>query len=116
MAEARLDRVARRDRRNTYNPMSVADLQKLTPTVNWNDYLATAGLTNVNEVVVSMPKYMETLENIFRKSDIEDLKAYMRWTLINKSSGVLTTEIDEVNFDSYSSTLTVCMAQCLLEV
>src|SRR5690606_32917475 len=35
MAEARLDRVQRRDRRNTYNPMPVADLQKLTPTVNW---------------------------------------------------------------------------------
>ncbi len=115
MAEARLDRVARRDRRNTYNPMSVADLQKLTPTVNWNDYLATAGLTNVNEVVVSMPKYMETLESLFKNTNIEDLKAYMRWTLINKSTGVLTTEIDEANFDFYSKTLTGALAQRPIE-
>src|SRR5690606_2547831 len=115
MAEARLDRVARRDRRNTYNPMSVADLQKLTPTVNWNDYLATAGLTNVNEVVVSMPKYMETLESLFKNATIEELKAYMRWTLINKSTGVLTTEIDEANFDFYSKTLTGALAQRPIE-
>ena len=37
MAESRLDRVARRDRRNTYNPMSLRDLQKLTPSINWNN-------------------------------------------------------------------------------
>jgi len=111
MAESRLDRVARRDRRNTYNPMSVADLQKLTPSVNWNNYLNAAGLKNVDQVVVSMPKYMETLESIFKKANIEDIKSYMRWTLINKSTGVLTEEIDEANFDFYSRTMTGAIAQ-----
>src|SRR5690606_36603154 len=99
MAEARLDRVARRDRRNTYNPMPVTDLQKLTPSVNWADYLATAGLKNVDQVVESMPKYMETLESIFKMASIDEIKDDMRWTLINKSTGVLTTEIDEANQD-----------------
>src|SRR5690606_35698243 len=98
MAAARLDRVQRRDRRNTYNPMTVTVLQELTPTVNWENYLAAAGLKNVEEVVVSMPKYMEALENIFKTASVDELKAYMRWTLINKSTGVLTTEIDEANF------------------
>lgn len=115
MAEARLDRVQRRDRRNTYNPMPVADLQKLTPTVNWENYLAAAGLKNVEEVVVSMPKYMETLENIFRTASTDELKAYLRWTLINKSTGVLTSEIDEANFDFYSKTLTGAVAQRPIE-
>jgi len=115
MAEARLDRVARRDRRNTYNPMPVTDLQKLTPSVNWADYLATAGLKNVDQVVVSMPKYMETLESIFKTASIDEIKAYMRWTLINKSTGVLTTEIDEANFDFYSKTLTGAVAQRPIE-
>lgn len=115
MAEARLDRVQRRDRRNTYNPMPVADLQKLTPTVNWENYLATAGLRNVEEVVVSMPKYMETLENIFKTASTDELKAYLRWTLINKSTGVLTSEIDDANFDFYSKTLTGAVAQRPIE-
>ncbi len=115
MAEARLDRVERRDRRKTYNPMAVAELQKLTPTVNWNNYLTTAGLKNVDQVVVSMPKYMETLENIFKTANIEELKAYLRWTLINKNTGVLTTAIDEANFDFYSKTLTGAIAQRPIE-
>lgn len=115
MAEARLDRVERRDRRKTYNPMSVADLQKLTPSVNWSNYLNAAGLKNANEVVVSMPKYMEVLEQIFKTASIEELKSYLRWTLINKNTGVLTTAIDEANFDFYSKTLTGAIAQRPIE-
>lgn len=115
MAEARLDRVARRDRRNTYNPMPVDDLQNLNPSINWNSVLETAGLKNVEEVVVTMPKYMEALETLLKTSSLEDLKAYMRWTLINKSTGVLTTEIDEANFDFYSKTLTGAIAQRPIE-
>ncbi|UUV22810.1 M13 family metallopeptidase [Paenimyroides aestuarii] len=115
MAEARLDRVERRDRRKTYNPMSVAELQKLTPSVNWNNYFNAAGLKNVDNVVVSMPKYMETLENIFKTASIDELKAYLRWTLINKNTGVLTTAIDEANFDFYGKTLTGAIAQRPIE-
>lgn len=115
MAEARLDRVERRDRRKTYNPMSVAELQKLTPSVNWNDYLTAAGLKKVDQVVVSMPKYMETLENIFKTASADELKAYLRWMLINKNTGVLTTAIDEANFDFYSKTLTGAIAQRPIE-
>ena len=115
MAEARLDRVARRDRRNTYNPMSVADLQKLTPSVNWKNYLTNAGLKNVDQVVVSMPKYMEALESIFKTASINEIKAYMRWTLINRSANVLSTEIDEADFDFYGKTLTGALAQRPME-
>ena len=115
MAESRLDRVARRDRRNTYNPMTIKELEKLVPAVNWKEYFKAAGLKDVDQVIVSMPKYMETLQNILSKSSVEDLKAYMRWTLINKSTGVLTEEIDQANWDFYSKTLTGAVAQRPIE-
>ena len=111
MAESRLDRVARRDRRNTYNPMTVAELQKLTPSVDWKAYLASAGLTNVDQVIVSMPNYMKSLDKVFKDSTIDEIKAYLRWTLINKSSSVLTTDIDQASFDFYSKTLQGAVAQ-----
>ena len=38
LSEPTLDRVERRDRRKTYNPMSVADLQKMAPSNNWKTY------------------------------------------------------------------------------
>ena len=111
MARPRLDRVERRDRRKTYNPMTVADLQKLTPSVNWNDYLVGVGIGKIDSLIVSQPKYMTALEGIFKENKVEDWKAYMRWTLINKSTGVLTTDIETANWEFYSKTLTGALKQ-----
>lgn len=111
MARPRLDRVERRDRRKTYNPMTVADLQKLTPSVNWNDYLVGVGIGKIDSLIVSQPKYMTALETIFKENKVEDWKAYMRWTLINKSTGVLTTDIETANWEFYSRTLTGALKQ-----
>ena len=111
MARPRLDRVERRDRRKTYNPMTLADLQKLTPSVNWNDYLVGVGIGKIDSLIVSQPKYMTALETIFKENKVEDWKAYMRWTLINKSTGVLTTDIETANWEFYSRTLTGALKQ-----
>jgi len=105
MAQPRLDRVERRDRRKTYNPMSVADLQKLTPAVDWQKFITTVGIKNLDSVIVSQPKYMTALQTIFSENKVEDWKAYLRWTLINKSSDVLTTEIELASWEFYSKTL-----------
>lgn len=111
MARPRLDRVERRDRRKTYNPMTVADLQKLTPSVNWNSYIEGVGIGKIDSLIVSQPKYMTALEAIFKENKVEDWKAYMRWTLINKSTGVLTTDIETANWEFYSKTLTGALKQ-----
>lgn len=111
MARPRLDRVERRDRRKTYNPMTVADLQKLTPSVNWNGYIEGVGIGKIDSLIVLQPKYMTALEDIFKANKVEDWKAYMRWTLINKSTGVLTTDIETANWEFYSKTLTGALKQ-----
>ena len=105
MAKPRLDRVERRDRRKTYNPMTVADLQKLTPSVNWTNYIQGVGISKIDTIIVSQPKYMVALEEIYKNTNVNDLKAYMRWTLLNKSTGVLTSEIETANWEFYSKTL-----------
>jgi putative endopeptidase len=111
MATPRLDRVERRDRRKTYNPMSVADLQKLTPSVNWDTYIKEVGISKLDSVIVSQPKYMTALETIFKENKIDEWKAYLRWSLLNKSSDVLTTELERANWEFYSQTLQGAKAQ-----
>jgi putative endopeptidase len=105
MSKPRFDRVELRDDRKTYNPMTVVELQKLTPSINWKKYLDGVGLTNLESIVVSQPKYVTALETIFKDSNIEDLKAYMRWTLLRKSTGLLSDEIEKANWEFYSKTL-----------
>lgn len=115
MAKPRLDRVERRDRRKTYNPMKVSDLQKLTPSVNWEQLMVGVGIGKIDSLIVSQPKYMTALETIFKENKIESWKAYMRWTLLNKSTGVLTTEIEQANWEFYSKTLQGALKQRPIE-
>ena len=105
MSKPRFDRVELRDDRKTYNPMTVVELQKLTPSINWKKYLDGVGLTNLESIVVSQPKYVTALETIFKDSKIDDLKSYMRWTLLRKSTGLLSDEIEKANWEFYSKTL-----------
>ncbi len=111
MSEATFDRVERRDRRKSYNPMTVVDLEKITPTVNWNDYLKGVGLPKIDSLIVSQPKYMATLETIFKENDLEAWKAYMKWTLLRGASDELSTAIENANFEFYGKTLTGAVKQ-----
>jgi len=111
MSKPRLDRVERRDRRKTYNPMTVADLQKLTPSINWETYLTKVGLAGVDSLIVSQPKYMMALETIFKENKIEDWKAYMRWTLLSDASSQLSTDLEKANWEFYGKTLTGAIKQ-----
>jgi putative endopeptidase len=105
MAQPRLDRVERRDRRKSYNPMTVADLQKITPAIKWNAYLNGLGVKKIDTLIVSQPKYMAALQDLLTQNKVDDWKAYMKWTLLNKASGYLSTDIETANWEFYSKTL-----------
>ena len=111
MSKPRFDRVERRDRRKSYNPMTIADLQKLTNSVNWEKYITGIGLPKIDTLIVSQPKYMQALETIFTENKVDDWKAYMRWTLLNNAASKLSTDIEKANWDFYSKTLSGAIKQ-----
>src|SRR5690606_15502484 len=97
--------VERRDSRLQYNPMTIAELQKLTPSIKWNEYFAGLGIVKLESVIVSEPKYMTALETVFKENKVAQWKEYLKWDLLNNSATKLTTAIDNANFDFYSKTL-----------
>lgn len=106
MSKPRLDRVERRDSRLQYNPMTVADLQKMTPAINWQKYLSGIGFSKLDTIIVTQPRYMKALQTVFAENKIADWKEYMKWVLLNRSAGQLSTAIELANFDFYGKTLT----------
>lgn len=106
LATPRLDKVASRDFRNFNNPRSIAELQKMVPQLEWKTMFKDMGVSkNMDTVIVMQPKYMETLKQIFSKPDLETWKTVMRWSTLNSSAGMLTTDIDKASFDFYETTL-----------
>jgi putative endopeptidase len=105
MAKPRFDRVERRDTRKSYNPMTVVELQKLTPAINWDTYLKGVGIGKVDTLIVSQPKYMTALQETFAKGDAATWRDYMKWSLINRASGYLSTDIETADWEFYQKTL-----------
>jgi predicted metalloendopeptidase len=66
--------------------MTIAELQKMTPAINWKDYFAGIGFTKLDTVIVSQPKYMKALQTILSENNVSAWKEYMKWTLLNGST------------------------------
>jgi endothelin-converting enzyme/putative endopeptidase len=60
----------------------------------------------MDTVIVSQPKYMKALQTILSENNVSAWKEYMKWTLLNGSTGLLSSTVDAANFDFYGKTLT----------
>ena len=106
LAEPRLDKVQSRDIRNFNNPMSIDELESLTPSMNWSKLVLDLGIKkSLDQVLVMQPKYMEELNNVLETTSINDLKTLMKWSTIDNSANYLTTEIEKTNWEFYSKRL-----------
>ncbi len=112
LATPRLDKVASRDFRNFNNPKSIAELQNMLPQVKWEEAFKGMGVSKkMDTVIVMQPIYMETLNQMFANPNFETWRSVMRWSTLNNSAGMLTTEIEKANFDFYSTILNGTKAQ-----
>jgi putative endopeptidase len=95
-----MDITSRRDPNNVYHMMSVADLQKLTPNLDWNTLLSDAKFPKVSEINVTNPDFFKGLNSILETTDLKTIKAYLRWQLIaSTDSTALPKALDDEAFD-----------------
>lgn len=94
-----------RDMVKLYNKYATADLKTLMPDFNWSAMLTEAKIEKEKNIVVTQVEYIKNLNNIIKSTPIDTWKTYLKWGLINASASILTTELDNQNFDFYSKTL-----------
>lgn len=91
-----------RDMLKLYNKYATADLKMLMPDFNWIEMLTKASVEKEKSIVVTQVEYLKNLNNIIKSTPIDTWKTYLKWGLINKSASLLTTELDNQNFNFYS--------------
>ncbi len=105
LAEKMMSRKDRRDPVKTYNPMTREEFFACTPNFNWNTYFNTLGAPQFDTIIVNTPDYIKALNDIFSTTDIETMKDYLKWFVINASANALNKELDEADFDFYAKYL-----------
>lgn len=105
LAEASKSAVELRDPYANYNKITVAQLKKEVPSIDWDAYFTTIGLKDLQEVNVGQMDEIKTVADLLKKEDLDVLKAYLQWNVINTASSYLSDNFVAQNFDFYGRTL-----------
>jgi endothelin-converting enzyme/putative endopeptidase len=105
LAKASLTRVERRNPYNLNHRMTVAALAKLTPSFNWQRYLADAGAGSVKTLNVTQPKFFKAVQHTLETEPLSALKAYLRWHAVHARAAYLPQAFVAEDFDFYRKTL-----------
>lgn len=66
--------------------------------IDWNIYFDTLGKPDIKDFVIQQPKFIKKVGEILQNTDINDIKYYLEFTLVNSCAGSLSQEIYDVNF------------------
>lgn len=89
----------------TYNKMSKKEFRELTNGFDWEVYFGELGSLTFDSIVVGQPGYFKHITKLIEKYDIETLKYYMKWKVINHYSSHLSDDFVKLNFQFYGETL-----------
>lgn len=104
LAKAKLTKEERRKPENTYNPMSVNDLQKLIPNIEIANFFSLLNIS-IDSLVVSQPEYLKEVNEVFKTNELEQLKDYMTWNVFRNATNALSPEISDKNWEFYGKLL-----------
>ena len=105
LAKASLDRVHRREPSATQHRLALTELQRLTPAFDWKKYTTAASAPKFQVLNVAVPDFFRTLNAILEATPPDDLKAYLRWHVLNAAAEMLPKAFADADFDFFRRTL-----------
>lgn len=105
IAKASFSAVEQRDPHANYHKMTVEELKKEIPGIDWDTYFNTIGLKDLKELSVSQIEPIKEVADIINTVALEDQIAYMQWKLIDSAASYLNDEMENQNFEFYGKVL-----------
>jgi putative endopeptidase len=104
LAEKHRSIEALRDPHANYNKMSVSDLQKIAPSVNWANHLTKMGV-KTDTCIVGQPEFFKQMEASLKKFTLPEWQAYLRFNLISSLSTFLPKAFEQEHFNFFGKIL-----------
>ncbi len=105
IAKASFSAVEQRNPAANYHKMTLDELKKSVPGIDWDAFLSGVGVKGVTELSVSQVEPIKEVEKIINTMPVEKQVAYMQWKLINRAAGYLSDDFVAQNFDFYGKAL-----------
>ena len=96
-----------RDPQANYNKMTLKEFAEQYPNIPLEALANAEGVKTeyIETLVVGQPQFMAGLDKITSLQTVDEVKALVEWDVIQNSTGYLTDEIREANFDFFGKTM-----------
>src|SRR6478672_4425463 len=109
--ETRLARVSKsreemqRDVSIYYNPVTLADADKLTPNFSWTEFFASQGVAAPAKFSLAMPAFHQEVSKMLADVPVGTWKSYLRFHTVDEASPYLSDAFVQENYNFYGKTM-----------
>ncbi|HQZ97416.1 MAG TPA: M13 family metallopeptidase [Pyrinomonadaceae bacterium] len=101
LAKVQLTPVERRNPDNSYNKITMAAAQQLTPNFLWSEYMKERGVPSMPDVNIAPAKFFTEMNAMMSDVPVENWKAYFRFMAVNATASALPKAFADENFDFF---------------
>jgi putative endopeptidase len=94
-----------RDPEATYHKMSIDDLKKIAPGIDWDAFVLAIGYPGIQEINVHQPRFFSELSLMLSTVGVDEWRIFLRWKLITELAPFLASRFEQENFDFYGNIL-----------
>ena len=105
LAEASRSSVELRDEIKNYNRFSIQQIKKRFDAIDLLGMYSSLGGNPIPFMVVGQPEFLDKVNAIKDKFEIGDIKAYLKWQIINHSAPLLHSKAEKEHFDFFGKKL-----------
>ena len=105
IADASWTKAEQRDIEKVYNPMTLADLDALTPKFAWKSFLTGAGLGAVSRVIVNEKSAFPRIAAVYEATPVDTLKAWQAFTVADNAAFYMAKPFADARFQFRDKTL-----------
>ena len=105
LAKAQYDKEVNRDPFKTFNRRTLDEAAKEASDIQFKDYFKAMGLPNLTQFNMAQPEYFQEVNRVLATENVESIKAYYAWTVINMAAGYLSDDFVNANFEFYGHTM-----------
>src|SRR6476620_3260386 len=88
-----------------YNPVTLADADKLTPNFSWTEFFASQGVAAPAKFSLAMPAFHQEVSKMLADVPVGTWKSYLRFHTVDQASPYLSDAFVQENYDFYNKTM-----------
>ncbi|WP_028918652.1 M13 family metallopeptidase [Pseudoxanthomonas suwonensis] len=88
-----------------YNPLSLADADKLTPNFPWSKFFESQGVAAPEMFSLAIPAFHQEVSKALGDTDVATWKSYLRFHTVDGAAPYLSDDFAQESFNFYNKTL-----------